>query len=392
MNQNLLFALLEELKESNRVLISSQSELLSEINDIRKENAAISEKLDKLQEDLSQWDKLDFSLKSPYDVPASLKEVGVFSDMLYPQRCHSDPRDEDGQRRQFGWGLYKQLAWDVLGPSAKRLSIEDLGICIDNVRRSHMINSVIDRVNKEHDIDENTTWGSLSLRAQNSAALYLEELAAPHLPLRACVGNWGAKMMLRKFWNNGLQDSKQTSNDNTNSSKSDHAVLDHTADFLQSIPRSQFNTFAPQNMPLDHLMGSETYRHIDGSVNSMLAIDSFRQPFTESPYLTATSRHVNPLIPGCDNEGPSKKDKKSYRKSRKVLSGKSGVKKSRGISLNNTIGKYQLKQMFMILIMYCLIKIPIKRCQLESNVLIKERNAPHTIPKFINVFKPCPSK
>ncbi|KAL0093040.1 hypothetical protein J3Q64DRAFT_1819087 [Phycomyces blakesleeanus] len=151
-----------------------------------------------------------------------------------PPRCHTDPRNEEGQRRQFGWGLCKKLAWDVLGSSPKRLSIEDLGICIDNVRRSHMINYVIDRVNREHHINEHTKW-------------------APHLPLRACVRNWGAKMMLRKFWNNGLPISKQ--NDNTNNSKSDHVVFDHTADSLQCSPRSQFNTFASQNVPLNPLMG-----------------------------------------------------------------------------------------------------------------------------------------
>ncbi|OAD76553.1 hypothetical protein PHYBLDRAFT_165081 [Phycomyces blakesleeanus NRRL 1555(-)] len=61
------------------------------------------------------------------------------------------------------------------------------------------------------------------------------------------------EMMLRKFWNNGLPISKQ--NDNTNNSKSDHVVFDHTADSLQCSPRSQFNTFASQNVPLNPLMG-----------------------------------------------------------------------------------------------------------------------------------------
>ncbi|KAL0082302.1 hypothetical protein F4703DRAFT_1930630 [Phycomyces blakesleeanus] len=55
--------------------------------------------LDKIQGDLSRCDKFDSALESPYDVPASLKEIGVFSDMLYPQdaiRIREMKKDKEG--------------------------------------------------------------------------------------------------------------------------------------------------------------------------------------------------------------------------------------------------------------------------------------------------------
>ncbi|KAI9010802.1 hypothetical protein CLU79DRAFT_451138 [Phycomyces nitens] len=292
MSQHLLFVLIEEIKESNRGLVSGQAKLLAEIQSLRDENTVINQRLIKLQADLSLRDRLDSGLGS-CNPSIAQKEIGLFSEMLYPPRCYSDPRDADGQRRQFGWGLYKQLAWDVLGPFTDGLTINDLGICVDNVRRSHMINSVIDKVNNEYEIDKHTTWGNLSIRAQNSAALYLEELAAPHLPLRACVGNWGAKMMLRKLWNNARPENGQNSEENGS-----YMADPETSDCTVNSPRPSYNV----SIPSDTLYQSNSVRMENQETNELSKIGTTYNSLSVGlPCQTSTAKDQSEWTLDSDN-------------------------------------------------------------------------------------------
>jgi hypothetical protein len=75
--------------------------------------------------------------------------------------------------------------------------------CKSNVD-SKMISSIIATVKNDstNDYDPNneTTWARTDPRVQMLAILKLEEDAAPFIPLRACVGYWGADQLLNRFW------------------------------------------------------------------------------------------------------------------------------------------------------------------------------------------------
>lgn len=110
--------------------------------------------------------------------------------------------------KQFSWELMKDLARQVLGDRAQQVTEGELQYCCDNVK-AHMFAAVKAEITSEFSLAPTQAWGKVPADAKYKALLRMEALAAPFLPLRACVGNWGAYLILAKFWTNADSNSKQ---------------------------------------------------------------------------------------------------------------------------------------------------------------------------------------
>ncbi|KAG2213298.1 hypothetical protein INT45_012601 [Circinella minor] len=54
------------------------------------------------------------------------------------------------------------------------------------------------QIRAQHNIDSTTTWAVLSEKTRREAESLFEKLVDDEFPLRACVENWGAKLIMRK--------------------------------------------------------------------------------------------------------------------------------------------------------------------------------------------------
>ncbi|KAI8354546.1 hypothetical protein BD560DRAFT_476603 [Blakeslea trispora] len=106
--------------------------------------------------------------------------------------------------RNFGWDVYRKLAERVLG----RVLSEDefKAYCKDNVNVG-LLNPLMYSIKKKHGLlNSKTSYAKLPSSIREEAGLLLEERAAPFLPLAACAGRWGAKMLLMRMWHRSSQD------------------------------------------------------------------------------------------------------------------------------------------------------------------------------------------
>lgn len=72
---------------------------------------------------------------------------------------------------------------------------------------------MIQEFKTKFNVDENAKWSSRNVKALHVKMFkHLEKEAGPTLPLKACIGHWGARLMLQKHWSNveqGLVRSKK---------------------------------------------------------------------------------------------------------------------------------------------------------------------------------------
>ncbi|PHZ13817.1 uncharacterized protein RHIMIDRAFT_236865 [Rhizopus microsporus ATCC 52813] len=65
---------------------------------------------------------------------------------------------------------------------------------------SALVKAVIDGIQRKFAIKEGSTWRSVAGDARPDAIQELEAKASPYIRLRACVGSWGANMLLDYYW------------------------------------------------------------------------------------------------------------------------------------------------------------------------------------------------
>ncbi|KAI7875496.1 hypothetical protein K492DRAFT_182626 [Lichtheimia hyalospora FSU 10163] len=107
------------------------------------------------------------------------------------QPLHPHPRDENSRLRQFSWALFEELGrlvegdrWDpAITRSFKRnvLSITNL---LSNMAR------------RRASLPDNSLWQVLPSGIKTEVARMLENMTANMFPLRACEGQWGARLLL----------------------------------------------------------------------------------------------------------------------------------------------------------------------------------------------------
>ncbi|CEI99145.1 hypothetical protein RMCBS344292_13237 [Rhizopus microsporus] len=60
--------------------------------------------------------------------------------------------------------------------------------------------ALIREVKDKHQVENGKSFKDTDPRAKLAAIEALEEMTAPFIPLRACVGSWGTNLMLRYYW------------------------------------------------------------------------------------------------------------------------------------------------------------------------------------------------
>ncbi|GAA5802108.1 hypothetical protein HPULCUR_007569 [Helicostylum pulchrum] len=87
---------------------------------------------------------------------------------------------------------------DVIGRSMTKEEFD--GCCEDSVIIG-VFNPVMYTIKKRHDLlKKPINFAKLPSDVREEAELLLEEKAAPFLPLAACTGRWGEKMLLMRMW------------------------------------------------------------------------------------------------------------------------------------------------------------------------------------------------
>ncbi|ORE01007.1 hypothetical protein BCV72DRAFT_323503, partial [Rhizopus microsporus var. microsporus] len=131
--------------------------------------------------------------------------IGLFTGNLFPDRNIPEPRIKDkrpGRKDRaalFSWKHFQRLIDAVRGSEHESIDNEMLGACKVNVSPV-LVKAVIDGIKRKFAIKEDSTWQSVPGDARLDAIQEMEAKASPYIPLRACVGFWGANMLLDYYW------------------------------------------------------------------------------------------------------------------------------------------------------------------------------------------------
>ncbi|KAL0092325.1 hypothetical protein J3Q64DRAFT_1818541 [Phycomyces blakesleeanus] len=242
MTTKVILDLVSQFKADNEkafcILMSAVKGLTEKVESLQQDNFNLKADLNALRKEIS-YSKPNFINDSIDDRLAVHKEYGIFTGMDFPVRFQFEPKKPDGQKMKFSWAIYHQLIKDVLGPASSKLLDSGIEACTKSVKDGRLICVVKEIVCKEHDIPLSTMWGALSAEAQNSAILHLEEMSSPHLPLRVCISNWGAKLLLSKYWNYEPRTAKKVyseTNASTTSPNEEPISVYNTTSYLPQYP------------------------------------------------------------------------------------------------------------------------------------------------------------
>lgn len=188
-------------------------------NDMRKnfevmqqENKSLKEEVALLKQQVTVLTEEVGTLKASLDSMPSAEDsieiaatTGLFAANLFPSRSIPEPRVRDtrpGRKDRpapFSWKLFRQLIDEVRGPEHHKIDDDMFDACKMNVS-SALVKAVIDGIQRKFAIKEDSTWRSVAGDARLDAIQELEAKASPYIPLRACVGSWGANMLLEYYW------------------------------------------------------------------------------------------------------------------------------------------------------------------------------------------------
>ncbi|GAA5805735.1 hypothetical protein HPULCUR_011260 [Helicostylum pulchrum] len=202
------------IMNGSQSILGKLDNLGATINDLKEDARAAKEENMSLKEELSSLkNKInmiypfvgnDLSVSSPPfagEATGSVEKNGLFSDNLYPLR--SITKETLKAPTHFVWETYHKLAERVIGRSMTKEEFD--GCCKDNVNIG-VLNPVMYTIKKRYDLlKKPINFAKLPSDVREEAELLLEEKAAPFLPLAACTGRWGAKMLLMRMWHRTSQ-------------------------------------------------------------------------------------------------------------------------------------------------------------------------------------------
>jgi hypothetical protein len=185
--------------------------------DVHNEMAGLRETIQQVKELLGNNNSLasrssDSTTADHDDVSPSLTAAskGLFDPKDLPRRSIPEFGTVDkrvnaqGKVRKdiFVWQNYRDLIDRVRSPLPK-IDDETWYACKGNCT-PRLVRSIIARVKNDpsfaYDFDNEKIFKDSNVTMQMEAIWKLEDIMAPHLPLRACIGNWGAKHILSNFW------------------------------------------------------------------------------------------------------------------------------------------------------------------------------------------------
>ncbi|CEG74742.1 hypothetical protein RMATCC62417_09903 [Rhizopus microsporus] len=187
-----------DLREEMREMRISKQGLEAQLEELRKENAQLKAQVEETHSSVIE-------VSRPEHTEQENPVYGLFADNLSPKPIIDHPCNEDSSRkRQFSWDLYRKLMEDIYGSS-----IDDKTF---NTAREHLkrfrLPAIIRQVKDEFKIEAGKPFKAADPRGKLRAIELLEQTAAPFVPLRACVGSWGAILLLRYYW---LRNEKKSS-------------------------------------------------------------------------------------------------------------------------------------------------------------------------------------
>ncbi|KAI9261268.1 hypothetical protein EDC94DRAFT_648682 [Helicostylum pulchrum] len=170
------------MNESQSIL-GKLDNLGATINDLREEAIAAKEENMSLKEELSLKNKINMIYSS----------VGNNLSVSSPRFAGEATGSE----------TYHKLTESVIGRSMTKEEFD--GCCEDSVIIG-VLNPVMYTIKKRHDLlKKPINFAKLPSDVREEAELLLEEKAAPFLPLAACTGRWGEKMLLMRMWHRTSQ-------------------------------------------------------------------------------------------------------------------------------------------------------------------------------------------
>ncbi|KAI7847413.1 hypothetical protein BDC45DRAFT_575875 [Circinella umbellata] len=144
---------------------------------------------------------------------SEISPAGKGRDRYYPGTiAMSEPRTDD----KFVRGM----------PKGTHQDSSEIQAAVEHVKSIYP--NVIQEFKTKFNVDENAKWSSRNVKALYAKMFkHLEKEAGPTLPLKACIGHWGARLMLQKHWSNVEQGTHENYSTNIN----DEAT--HVSDILQ---------------------------------------------------------------------------------------------------------------------------------------------------------------
>ncbi|CEG82144.1 hypothetical protein RMATCC62417_16261 [Rhizopus microsporus] len=189
-----------ELREEMREMRISKQELEAQLEELRKENAQLKAQVGSTRSSVIE-------VSRPGHREQENLAHGLFADNLSPKPIIEHPFNEDSSRkRQFSWDIYRKLMEDVYGSP---IDDKTFNTACDHLKRFRLL-AIIRQVKDEFKIEAGKPFKAADPRGKLRAVELLEQTAAPFVPLRACVGSWGARLMLRYYWLRGEKKSSTT--------------------------------------------------------------------------------------------------------------------------------------------------------------------------------------
>ncbi|KAI8374139.1 uncharacterized protein BYT42DRAFT_392626 [Radiomyces spectabilis] len=191
---------------------SKLEEVKNEISEVRKQNAELHDKVQHMETELRVLRGTTMvgtgSASSPLTAPPVHSSIActippmertVQHPIVMVKKIVSDGSEQTvAIKAQFSWKLYEDLLKQALGSAYKR---EHFLMAKSNIKPVALRACLRLRNDYEARTGESTVhWKDIENDLQVNAFFEFEEAARHLFPLCMCVGNWGARLLLRKYW------------------------------------------------------------------------------------------------------------------------------------------------------------------------------------------------
>jgi regulator of replication initiation timing len=194
---------MSDLREGMREMVTAMRGVKTELVRLTQENNALKDELDTLKDSIGS---------TPASVAPSDAEYGPFSHNLNPaRRKHMEYTTDNRKGRtqprkiQFNWEYFDRL-YTLLDRSPDYADSQEC----DKELITILSKAAAADTRAHFSIVDSVIWGDVSPDMRLYAITKLEELAAPHVPLRYCQGHQGAILLLEHFWSSSKRGAKRT--------------------------------------------------------------------------------------------------------------------------------------------------------------------------------------
>lgn len=176
-------------------LISSLLSMIQNVNDsVLKSSKEVTERLDKLEKEIKEQEEMILALIDRFNtnptsaVGSNTTGQGRWSN-IQPTYVH--PKDKNGRNRQFSWNLIGTIGERVEGTNWKPSMTKSFS------RNSRSISNLLaGNIRKLCKLPSDSTWSDVATVTQTEVSRLLEDMTVDMFPLKACEGQWGAKLIM----------------------------------------------------------------------------------------------------------------------------------------------------------------------------------------------------